>query len=516
MDPVRAFRLLDTKRDRTAALEALIHELDPYEWRSMQSALSRRSFSCDIVGRLPIELVTEVFTYLDVAAPYRLQAVSKRWNTVLRDTDIVKKLLRQWYTRNDSPLPGESTLKDNDYAVCQLKAEHMHRFRGGNPVRTITIPTRIDSFDNNFLCGDYICWVSDASRRSIEIRNLRTGQASKAACDGRQQIRKVVLSEHLVVFTSFDGRFHVQSLASGEQKSLNLPRYVLDHVSCRDRTVVCGGVAPGSTVLDIYTIDFDEFRGRSLQLSLVDSPPFIHRITKSLNDIYLTLLLDPMTRNLFVFTSEGQFEQDPDMISPNVSIHYSRFDVGGKLLVNGSFKFDGISSIKIDDVRPVDAEGCFALSTFCQPSSDLRNAFSKILEFNTKTNTFIDPPQCPKGQPEEFGLIPGVDGLIPWLDEISWWKDTFFEERWDTTGHKAVWHVGTNRKLSKTWRGPVDRERSRIVTVYVNGLFVVLFDGSRNLIEVHRFTEDNVHVIGQQPDVKNFSRGGGALEGNVQ
>jgi hypothetical protein len=72
---VEAFGLLHTSAARLRALEALMRELSPYEWRSVQTIAATRSFQCDIIGRLPVELVAQVFAYLDTSAPYLLQQV---------------------------------------------------------------------------------------------------------------------------------------------------------------------------------------------------------------------------------------------------------------------------------------------------------------------------------------------------------------------------------------------------------------------------------------------------------
>lgn len=71
----QAFMRLSTSDSRLEALEALIKELTPYEWRFVQSLTSARSFQFDIIGRLPLELVSQIISYLDTSTPWRLQLV---------------------------------------------------------------------------------------------------------------------------------------------------------------------------------------------------------------------------------------------------------------------------------------------------------------------------------------------------------------------------------------------------------------------------------------------------------
>jgi hypothetical protein len=72
---IQAFRELHGNDSRRAALEALTRELSPFEWRDLASRLNARTFQYDIVGNLPVELVTSIFSHLDTSTPYRLQSV---------------------------------------------------------------------------------------------------------------------------------------------------------------------------------------------------------------------------------------------------------------------------------------------------------------------------------------------------------------------------------------------------------------------------------------------------------
>lgn len=83
-DFIRAFRSLSTNETRQAALEALIAELSPYEWRSLCSLTNHRSFQFDIIGNLPVELVANVFEHLDVCEVFRLQRVRNTTRNILQ------------------------------------------------------------------------------------------------------------------------------------------------------------------------------------------------------------------------------------------------------------------------------------------------------------------------------------------------------------------------------------------------------------------------------------------------
>lgn len=71
---IAAFRRL-TKPSRQEALNALVEELDPYEWRTLQQTTASRSFQYDVIGQLPVEIVAQIFAHLDTSTPYRLHCV---------------------------------------------------------------------------------------------------------------------------------------------------------------------------------------------------------------------------------------------------------------------------------------------------------------------------------------------------------------------------------------------------------------------------------------------------------
>lgn len=72
---VEAFARLSTADSRRTALQALIQELTPHEWRFVHALTSTRTFQFDIVGQLPVELVSHIFSHLDTSTPWRLQHV---------------------------------------------------------------------------------------------------------------------------------------------------------------------------------------------------------------------------------------------------------------------------------------------------------------------------------------------------------------------------------------------------------------------------------------------------------
>jgi len=62
--------------DRLVVLDRLTNlPLTSHEWRLIKAKADAKSLKYDLVGSLPIELVIEVFSYLDILDPFRLQCV---------------------------------------------------------------------------------------------------------------------------------------------------------------------------------------------------------------------------------------------------------------------------------------------------------------------------------------------------------------------------------------------------------------------------------------------------------
>jgi hypothetical protein len=71
---IHSFRKQDTS-SRGALLDALVDELNPYEWRKLSQHLSERRFQFDIIKHLPTELQAIVFSHLEVGLLFQLQCV---------------------------------------------------------------------------------------------------------------------------------------------------------------------------------------------------------------------------------------------------------------------------------------------------------------------------------------------------------------------------------------------------------------------------------------------------------
>jgi hypothetical protein len=257
-----AFRHLQTNESRTNALAALVHELTPYEWRALHSLTAARSFQFDIVGKLPVEIVAQIFIHLDPTAPYLLRRVSPQWHHVLRSTDVLTKSLYAWSGR-------VTDLQAPSLALCEHKAEQIQKFRQGEPNRLFSIHHH-EPHSRAMLAEDTLIWsciVSPDSRaRMVYVLNIKSWSLRKLQGDARETVHRLFASEQLVGFASSSNVCYVWALDGVEKRKFRVPSSALfQSVTCRDSTIACVGCLNDHAL--VYIWNYDTQRGASFTVA---------------------------------------------------------------------------------------------------------------------------------------------------------------------------------------------------------------------------------------------------------
>lgn len=100
--------------------------------------------------------------------------------------------------------------------------------------------------------------------------NLRTQKKWHTSGDAREKIIAVAASADLVVFATTLNVCYVSDLEGTQKKQFRLINGMFRVLSCRGRTVVCGGRLIDAA--HIYVWDFDSGVGKSFQISYNQSP----------------------------------------------------------------------------------------------------------------------------------------------------------------------------------------------------------------------------------------------------
>ncbi|KAF2263776.1 hypothetical protein CC78DRAFT_533776 [Lojkania enalia] len=426
MDPIDVVDALrqpaKSNASRKEALDALLKELTPYEWRDLQAILNQRSFQYDIVGSLPAELVAIVFAHLDVAAPYRLRCVSRRWNDVLRSSDTVKRALQKYY---DQPLVGATGQNDEDAALYARKAEQIYRLSTGKPYSSLSLELRAKSLASKILLtGDTLIWVGDNGftlSYKLYIYNFRTHDLWLVHSPARESIVKHASSDQLVAFYTFSGTCYVIDLVSRERKHFKLTSAMFYQFQVRGRMVACSGFLENAA--SIYWWDFDSSSGRSFNVRLTDKP-FLdverwippHQAWNPLGRWggrfeWYGILPDCSSKTFIIFTSNVGKNNDSQSV-PVCCIHYAQYDLLGKFIRGGRKGFSTPGTLTVLEVLQPTGRGerPRILCNYARMGREYRAVF----EFDMHAFAFT-----------EIGLPGSSRNWVPY-PEITWWRDIFY------------------------------------------------------------------------------------------
>ncbi|KAL1610416.1 hypothetical protein SLS60_002083 [Paraconiothyrium brasiliense] len=276
--------LLQTPHARRAALAALAAHFSPDEWRQLKALADAKTLQFDIVAGLPPELVFHIFSFLDISTPFRLQAVSRRWCSLLRCTDILKPKLKTWYD-------GTIALDDASYEDCLRTAQSIHRFRTGNFIQVAASATSVGlvpSPGNHVLVEDFLV-DNPEPHRQVRVTNLLSGEETRAATPGREEIVFVAASIQLIACWTGTQTCHVFDFSGALKARFRLPPFMSRFKACRERTIICGGISQQH--IELYLWDLDSQKGKTLRL---DQPPFESAIADSFHfDENLQIFSEP-------------------------------------------------------------------------------------------------------------------------------------------------------------------------------------------------------------------------------
>ncbi|KAF1831346.1 hypothetical protein BDW02DRAFT_572103 [Decorospora gaudefroyi] len=438
-DFLHGFRRLETNNSRQEALDRLLDEITPYEWRALHAHTSSRSFQFDIVGKAPLELVAHVFRYLDTTAPYRYQIVSRRWNHNLRSLHVLKASLGPWYE-------GTVDLHTFDYALCLQKARNIHSFRTGKPSSIYKI-TPSETASRLSLVGNYLIWdqyhyTDDPQRgsRQVCILHLETWRLRTVCGEAREQLFEFHASDEIVVLTTFANIAYVYELEGPRFKKFRVPSGdYFKTVACRALTVAC--VASFAEHTSVYIWQYDTGRGRTFKIdhdpgtlfSIFD-PYVIHAISP---------LIQPETETIILFVDAQRSEKLP---YDQRKIAYSRYTYSGECIGDFQPSLPGIGSI------------------------ESMGSWERFVPVNFQANQFAIPMRSALGEGQDrihtFFLLhfdEGLNSLRVWEDSqlpgpircsggaMAWWKDTcygFFYHEGER--RDMIAHMGTSDKKTYT------------------------------------------------------------------
>ncbi|KAF1932976.1 uncharacterized protein M421DRAFT_254086 [Didymella exigua CBS 183.55] len=415
-----AFARLSNSDSRLDALEALIKELTPYEWRFVQSLTSTRTFQFDIIGRLPVELVSQIFSYLDASKPWQLQHVCRAWYEQLRSLDVLKPNLESWYD-------GTINLQGVDLEFCRRRARSARALRSGRaqPDSSLKISSRV-SLTQQFLVRDKLIWLAHGLRQ-VNVVNLRSMTSKVLVDPSRGQIGQLHAADDLVAFSALlrGAVFVGEIIGNGPVKNFRIhgPSQRLA-LTCRHRTVACAMHLEAHTRVYIWNYDTSQCRYFDINRTALQKPMS--------NSTRHGLLLQPYTETVILC----QFFVPARFGASRTTLLHWCFTYAGECLRGLEQALEGYS-----DESEVAPGGLTSSLAFVPASHDglymlrcndcMSNGKPALpyLQYNDKIQAFTSP-RHPRLYPTD-----SWDG-----GNVVWWKDAFIE---GSIGEEIVVHRGT-------------------------------------------------------------------------
>ncbi|KAF2016127.1 hypothetical protein BU24DRAFT_422466 [Aaosphaeria arxii CBS 175.79] len=393
MDLGQIFHQESSRDKRNEALVDFVKSLDPYEFRQLQGQLQHETFQYDIIAGLPVEIVAQIFRYIDPVAIYQLQHISRTWYHKLSSPDVLQNSLRAWYGyRIPRPDVDQALL-----TTCREKVEQIKRFYTGKPYYKFSIDLHQADNDRLALSKDNLAWLALGSQ-AIHVRNLRNGHHKKLQCEARDTIVKFTLTDQVLAFHTKSKTCYVGMLDDGGGiRKFRLPVYQLfDFMHAHERKVICGGRV--GTTTQLYIWDFDTQTGYSLTVDMNELP-----FSESRNDVEgsrrheIALLIDASSQEFHMFASYPyDYGFIPTWSGTKTYIYHATYTLSGKQIAHGKCCFEDVLGFRFGPILPVDCNGKFALEAYgryCGFESHPETRFR--FEYDTVTRAFALDEQWP-------------------------------------------------------------------------------------------------------------------------
>ncbi|KAJ5225173.1 hypothetical protein N7468_006398 [Penicillium chermesinum] len=208
------------RTERRAVIHGILDGLDSSEWMSVKARTRERSY-CDILGKLPIELVALVAGNLPLVDIIKNQRVSRRWRQILSSAEVKAAAIKAAFD------PGEITVDLNKLIRQRVRIER------GDPVsrsRCRIMPpadARMIHLDDSLWMdctfNGVAAWHRSNDRTIISLFDAKNGERSDLCSENRESLHSPAMSEALVAAVSNRGHCHVWSIVSHEYRSFRLP-----------------------------------------------------------------------------------------------------------------------------------------------------------------------------------------------------------------------------------------------------------------------------------------------------
>ncbi|KAJ5207064.1 hypothetical protein N7472_003512 [Penicillium cf. griseofulvum] len=260
---LEGFMALRDNSSRRAVINGIISNLSAHEIREVKSRFGAMTFQCDLLDKLPVEIVAMLAEYLELADIVLLRRVSKRWHELLSSTIVVTTAIISHMGKN--AMKADLTPADPEALIRKrIRAER------GKPAVVTTIPNNLsrdlekDLHRDGISCFNGVCaWIEESTdRTTIFMVHLPTGKNRTLTTANREEFTHVQVSDTLISATSVRGYCHVWNMPKEQYKSFRIPSLQFTHY------ISIGSKVMLSYVDSVVHFCFDSGVARSVRIGL--------------------------------------------------------------------------------------------------------------------------------------------------------------------------------------------------------------------------------------------------------
>ncbi|KAJ5580093.1 uncharacterized protein N7459_006078 [Penicillium hispanicum] len=203
----------------------ILDQLRPDEWREVKYRTADKTFQCDLLGKLPLEIVALIAEHMDLADVVLLQRVSRRWQRVLSSPPVLGVAVRA-VSGKEVPVSG--------FTSAIKKRLRMER---GQPTAKVSLPSPLSAVHDTLMNlrgvgysdGIYAWLEGSDGRTSITLLHLWSGRLTRLTTENREQLAELRISKQLVAAVSTRGYCHAWDLNTQEHQSFRLSSLKFQH-----------------------------------------------------------------------------------------------------------------------------------------------------------------------------------------------------------------------------------------------------------------------------------------------
>ena len=385
-----------------SSLKVLSSRLSHNEIRKVKSWAYKQKLGKDIIGCSPLEVVIQIFGYLEPWHAFNHRRVSRRWAEVLSSNQLVTFQLEPWLSK------GVPTLRFPPETSTRLKlsstAEHIDAFQHGKafsrmsgdwnilepgqgPTRDVAHPfvERVAYFQG------HMAWI-DPSRDCVYVSRFEDGKTFMWRPENREKLMSIAMSDTVVVVSTYSGRVYAYDLEKASQHSIRLSSAGIVMICVTGCTVAILLKIPTASVPteDLRIIIWKMTDLRSIEFPIASNDCKLSSVPRNLLiDYHEASVIYFATRR--ISATRGYWGED--------KLTFFRFDLEGTLLAQGDATIPIQSSDDLlrKSAYASDMVGCYTVLSYLRDTSDLRaydryrDNIRATIQFDTIQNQFIDP-----------------------------------------------------------------------------------------------------------------------------